>query len=75
VTQEVDKISAQITEKLGPDGTILSGKGLTTQQEKTMILIVIKISKIQILKEIINECDPKSFLIITDASELLGRGN
>jgi uncharacterized membrane-anchored protein YitT (DUF2179 family) len=75
VTEEVDKLSAQITKKLGPDGTILNGKGLISGQEKTMILIVVKISKIQILKEIINECDPKSFLVITDASELLGRGN
>ena len=75
VTQEVEKISEQISEKLGPDGTILNGKSLYKNEDKTMILIVVKISKLQVLKEIVNEYDPKSFLVITEASELLGRGN
>ena len=45
------------------------------EENKTMILIVVEISKIQVLKDIIKEYDPESFLVITDASELLGRGN
>lgn len=75
VTNEVEIVSAQIIERLGEEGTILNGFGLDNEQDKTMILIVVEISKIQVLKDIIKEYDPKSFLVITEASELLGRGN
>lgn len=75
VTNEVEIVSAQIIKRLGEEGTILNGSGLHKEQNKTMILIVVEISKIQILKDIIKEYDPESFLVITEASELLGRGN
>lgn len=75
VTNEVEKVSEQIIKRLGEDGTILNGSGLHKEQNKTMILIVVEISKIQVLKDIIKEYDPESFLVITEASELLGRGN
>ena len=65
VTNEVDKVSSQIIKRLGEDGTILNGSGLHKEQNKTMILIVVEISKIQVLKEIIKEYDPESFLVIT----------
>ncbi len=75
VSNEVEKVSQQIIKRLGDDGTILNGSGLHKEENKTMILIVVEVSKIQVLKDIIKEYDPESFLVITEASELLGRGN
>lgn len=75
VSNKVEKVSEQIIKRLGEDGTILNGSGLYKEQNKTLILIIVEISKIQVLKDIMQEHDPESFLVITEASELLGRGN
>ena len=44
-------------------------------QEKKMILIVVEVTKLQRLRQMFRETDPEGFLIITEASEMLGRGN
>lgn len=75
VTNKVELLSKEVRDRLGQEGTILRGKNLFNTNEKTMILIVVEVSKIQILKEIAKEHDPESFLVISEASELLGRGN
>ena len=40
-----------------------------------MILIVVEVTKLQRLRQMVRETDPEGFLIITEASEMLGRGN
>jgi len=75
VTKKVDILAKEVREQLGEEGTIIRGKNLFDSDEKTMILIVVEISKIQVLKEIAKENDPDSFLVISEASEFLGRGN
>ena len=48
---------------------------LFENQEKKMILIVVEVTKLQRLRQIVRQSDPDAFLIITEASEMLGRGN
>lgn len=75
VSNEVHTLCDIIREDIGPDGTILNGQGLFENQEKNMILLVVEVSKLQRLREIVKENDPKGFLVITEASEFLGRGH
>lgn len=75
VTQKTEELKQLITQELGPEGTILKGDGLFEGQEKTMILIVVEVTKLQRLRQMVKETDPDGFLIITEASEMLGRGN
>lgn len=75
VTQKTDELKQQITKELGPEGTILKGEGLFENQEKKMILIVVEVTKLQRLRQIVRESDPDAFMIISEASEMLGRGN
>lgn len=75
VTQKTDELKQLITQELGPEGTILKGEGLFENQEKKMILIVVEVTKLQRLRQIVRQSDPDAFLIITEASEMLGRGN
>jgi len=75
VTNKVDIVSEEVRKQLGEEGTIVRGKNLFDKDDKTMILIVVEIAKIQVLKEIAKNNDPDSFLIISEASEFLGRGN
>ncbi len=75
VTQKTQELKKLITDELGPEGTIIKGDGLFEGQEKKMILIVVEVTKLQRLRQMVKETDPEGFLIITEASEMLGRGN
>lgn len=75
VTQKTEELKTIIREELGPEGTIIKGDGLFEGQNKKMILIVVEVTKLQRLREMIREVDPDGFLIITEATEMLGREN
>lgn len=75
VTEKTDILKEKIREELGPEGTILKGDGLFDNQNKKMILIVVKVGKLQRLRQMVKENDPDAFLIITEATEMLGRGH
>lgn len=75
VTNKTEELKSLITEELGPEGTILKGDGLFEGQEKRMILIVVEVGKLQQLRQMVKQADPDGFLIITEATEMLGRGH
>mgnify|MGYP000751156176 CR=1 FL=1 len=75
VTSKPQELKVQIREQLGPDGTILRGSGLYEGQDKEMILLVVEVTKLQLLRQLIRENDPDGFLIISEATEMLGRDN
>ena len=43
-------------------------------QDKRVIYAVIKLTEVAKVKEIVNKLDPQAFMIISDASEVVGRG-
>jgi len=73
VANNVEVLSAQILNQLGEHGTILQGVNLNQKDSRTLILVIVDISKLQLLREIIKEYDPGAFLVIQEASELYGR--
>lgn len=75
VTEKAEHMRLLIRENLGPHGTIIQGDGLYEGESKRMILVVVEITKLQLLRELIKENDPDAFLIIAEASEMLGRGD
>ncbi len=74
-TNKVDELSLAITNHLGEEGTILNGSTIKTKEDKTLIFIVVDIKKIARLKEIIQQTDEDAFMIVMEASEMLGRGH
>ena len=75
VSQKPEKLSKKIIATLGDSVTILKGTGLHVEQQKNIILIVVELGKLRVLREIIKENDPDAFMVVMDASELLGRGH
>jgi len=75
VSEQADKISGDIIKFLGPHGSILSGRGLQQNQEKTMIFVVVESGRITVLRDIVQNGDPDAFMIVMEASEMLGRGH
>ncbi len=75
VTTKSHQLSRQIIDKLGYHGTIIEGTGLRIEKSKSMIFIVVELNKLRVLRELVREHDPDAFMVVMDASELLGRGN
>lgn len=75
VSDRVDLLSGKIIEELGSSGTVLSGTGLQREQKKTMIFVVVEARRITLLRDIIRDNDPDAFMVVMEASEMLGRGH
>ena len=75
VSTNVEILKEQIRDKIEEHGTILNGIGLHQGQNKTIIYVAVDINKIELLRDLIRKHDPDGFMIISEASEFLGRGN
>ena len=74
VSNNVEVLKEQIRERIEEHSTILTGIGLHQGQNKTIIYVTVDAGKIDLLKNLITKYDPDAFMIITEASEFLGRG-
>ena len=61
-------------EKLGRGVTGLQGKGMYTNQDKTILICVISPREIARIKDVVLEVDSKAFVIVNDSREVLGEG-
>jgi uncharacterized membrane-anchored protein YitT (DUF2179 family) len=65
----------KIIDGLGEHGTILRGTDLCREQERTLLFVTVEVPKINLLRDIIKQNDPEAFMVLMDASEMLGRGH
>ena len=75
VSSQIERLCETIVHHLGPNGTIVQGSGIFEHEEKRMIFLVVENSKIPRLKELIQSVDDEAFMVVMEASELLGRGH
>lgn len=54
--------------------TLLHGEGVYSGNEKKVLMVAFKQKEIVPLKEKVNEIDPRAFLIVCDAHDVLGEG-
>jgi len=71
-TNKETLLSEQIIKKLGIKGTVINGSDLSLKNDKTLILIVVEINRLNTLKSIIKNTDPDAFMVVMEASEMLG---
>lgn len=74
VTNLPDQVSKQICDVLERGVTILPGTGAWTGQARPVLYCVLTRAEINILKTIVSETDPKAFMVIGQANEVLGEG-
>lgn len=72
---KAELLSEVITKELGIKGTILEGENLTMSRDKKLIFLVLDVKKLAHLKNIIKQNDKDAFMIVMEASEMLGRGH
>lgn len=74
ITSKGNEVTKQILSKLNRGVTVINGKGGYTDNCVSILICVASNSQTVKLKQIVYETDSDSFLIITNASETLGKG-
>ena len=74
ISDNYSEIANLINTKLDRGATFLNGQGTYTNNDKKVIMCTIKEKEIPMLKDIIKSVDKESFVLITDAKEVLGEG-
>ncbi len=74
VTTFPEEIASFITHNLGRSATIWEGKGAYTHETKWVVMSALSRSQAVILRRHLKEIDPHGFMLITNSSEIFGKG-
>ena len=74
ITDSPDEVSAFITHELGRSCTILEGTGGYTHTRKYLITAAMRRYQAARLQRYLKENHPDTFMMITDSSEIVGKG-
>ncbi len=73
-TSEPDVIGWAIIEDLRRGATTLEGTGIYSGKKINILMTAIKRGELPLLRTIVYEFDPKAFIIVGDARQILGQG-
>ena len=74
ISDRYEAIRDRIINDLDRGGTYIDGVGMYNHASRRMIHTVVSRRELAILEEYVHEIDPKAFLTVTDATEILGEG-
>jgi len=74
ISEKTEEIKHKIIEDLNRGGTLISGKGMYNGDDKTIMFTVVNRREVTILQEFIHRVDPRAFVTVLNASEILGEG-
>ena len=74
ISDKYEMISDKILNDLKRGGTFIEGRGMYNNSEKKIIFVNVTRRELSILAEYVHEIDPKAFLTVIEASEILGEG-
>lgn len=74
VSSQFELIRDKIINDLNRGGTFIPGKGMFNNSDKTIIFTVLNRRELAILVEYIHQVDPKAFVTVMEANEILGEG-
>jgi uncharacterized membrane-anchored protein YitT (DUF2179 family) len=74
ISDHYDEIRHKILFDLGRGGTLIKAEGMFEQKERKLIFTNVSRREVYILQDYIKEIDPKAFVTIIDANEIIGDG-
>lgn len=74
ISDHGEEIASAILEKIDRGVTGLQGRGMYTQSDKLVLMCTSSSKESVKIKQIVHSIDPKAFMIIHDAREVLGEG-
>jgi len=74
ITDKAQAVSDRILTDLKRGVTSIPGKGMFTGQERSVLLCALTVTEVHNLKSAVAKEDPRAFVIVSPAQEVLGRG-
>jgi len=74
ITSRAEPVSKRIMADLGRGVTALSGKGMYTGQDRSVLICALTVTEVHNLKHAVIDEDPSAFVVVSAAQEILGRG-
>lgn len=74
ITDKADAVSQRILTDLRRGVTAMSGRGMYTGSERTILMCALTVTEAHNLKSAVAKEDPEAFVIVSPAQEILGRG-
>ena len=74
ITSQPELACGYITQQLGRGATLWNATGVYTQQEHQIVLAVLSRGQAVLLRRYLKAHDPKAFMIVTNSSEIFGKG-
>jgi uncharacterized membrane-anchored protein YitT (DUF2179 family) len=74
ITAHPDDVTRQILEEMERGVTLLPARGAYTGEERTVLYCVVNRSEVVQIKSLVREADPRAFMVIGQAHEVLGEG-
>lgn len=74
ITDQPEKISQKILKDMNRGVTGWEGKGMYTNQERTILICALTVTEVNYLKALVRQEDSNAFIIVSPAQEILGRG-
>lgn len=74
VSNKYKEIAGAIGEKLDRGSTAIYAKGMYTREKRMMLWCVASRGEVAKIKQIAQEIDPRAFIVISSAREVLGKG-
>ena len=74
VSPAAEKICQDIMENVHRGVTYIEGKGGFAREHKDILFIVVRLTQVSRVKTIVDHYDPQAFMIVSDTSEVSGKG-
>lgn len=74
ISKRANEIAEKIMTDMNRGVTGLAGRGMYTNEEKTVLLCVVSPKEIVTIKELVYEIDKDAFVIVNDSREVVGEG-
>ena len=74
VSNKPEAVAARILKDLGRGVTALHGRGMYTAQDRDVLMVAVTVTEMPHLKSVVSAEDPNAFVIVSPATEVLGRG-
>lgn len=74
ISDEYEQVAKRILDDMDRGVTGLMARGMYSGEDKCMLYCVVSKKEIVRVKEIVADVDPKAFVIVSDAREVLGEG-
>jgi len=74
ISEKKDEIIKVITEDMERGGTEILGRGFFTHAERNILYAVVTRKEVASLRQVVQQIDPKAFVVIANVHEVLGEG-